>query len=82
MGYSNSIATAFTQSMEAIAINLTYREINQMYLQIHDLVHKSHTITYDCDELVNIAKQVKNNISLRKMELTTIKRISKLKLNR
>ena len=38
-------------------------------------------MTYE-HELVNIAKQVKKNISLRKMEFTTIERISNLKLNR
>ena len=66
--------------MEAIALNLTYGETNQLCSQVHDLVQKSHTITYEHDEFVNIRKQVKNNISLRKMQLKTIKRISKLNL--
>ena len=45
--------------MEAIALNHIYREIDQLCLQVYDLVHKSHTITYEHDELVNITKQVK-----------------------
>ena len=68
--------------MEAITLNCTYRETDQLCLQVYDLVHKSHTITYEHEKHVNITKQVKNNVSLRKMELTTIKRISKLNLNR
>ena len=79
MGYKSNIVIAFNQSMEAIALKPNYREINQLYLQVYYQVNKSHTITYEHDELVNIAKQVKNNISVRKMELTTSKRISKLK---
>ena len=82
MGYKNNIVIDFNQSTEAIALNPNHRGIHQLCLQVYDLVYKSHTITYEHDELVNIAKQVKNNISLRKLEFTTIKRISKLKLNR
>ena len=82
MGYKNNLVIDFNQSIEAIALKPTHREFCQLCLQVYDLVHKSHTITYEHDEPVNIAKQVKNNISLRKMEFTTIKRTSKLKLNR
>ena len=82
MGYKNNIVIDFNQSTEAIALNSTHKEIHQPRLQVNDLVHKSHTITNEHDELVNIAIQVKNNISLRKMEFSTIKRISEQKFNR
>ena len=82
MGYKNNVVIDFNQSTEDITLNPTHRGINQLCLQVYDLGHKSHTITYEHDELINIAKQVKNNISFRKMEFTTIKRMSKLKLNR
>ena len=81
-GYKNNIVIAFNQTMEAMALNYTYREIEQLCLQVHDLVYKSYTITYEHEELGNIAEQVKNNISSRKIELTTINRISKLKCSR
>ena len=66
MGFKNNIVIVFNQSTEDIALNPAYTEINQLCLQVYGLVNKSHTITYEHDELVNIAKQVKNNISLRK----------------
>ena len=80
MGYKNNIVIDFNQSLGNIALNSTHRKINQPCLQVNGLVHKSHTITYGHDGLVNIAKQVKNNISFRKMEFSTIKRISKQSL--
>ena len=82
MGYKNNIVIDFNQNMEAIAIKSTHREFDQLCLQVYNLVHKRHTITYERDEPVNIAEQVKSNISFRKIEFTTIKRISNLKLNR
>ena len=82
MEYKNKIVTNFDQSMEAIILNSTMEiSFNQVYKK-NSLQQKSQTITYNHDKLVNIAKQVKNNISLRRMEFSIIKRVRELKLNR
>ena len=61
-------------------LNSIHRDINQLGIQRNNLEQKSQTITYNHDKLVNIAKQVKNNISLRRMEFSIIKRVKELKL--
>ena len=57
------IPQVLSDTMLVKGLNSTHRDINQLCLQVNDLVHKSHTITYKYHELVNTAKQVKNNIS-------------------
>ena len=54
----------------------------QLGIQRNNLEQKSQTIVYNHDKLVNITKQVKNNISLRRIEFSIIKRVRELKLNR
>ena len=82
MGYKNNIVINFDQSMEAIVLNFIYIDIKQSGIQRNNLEQKSQTITYNHDKILNIAKHVKTNISLRRMEFLIINRVSELKLNR